>query len=115
MTAEAVFRREYGRCVATLIRFLGDIDAAEEAVQDAFNVAANRWLLDGPGALEGNTPHPGSGTETRNAWQLRAWPLRSGHGNFPDPGKFPAFPGSNPPGHVLLGAVRVAGEHVQAY
>ena len=54
MTVEAVFRREYGRCVATLIRFLGDIDAAEEAVQDAFTVAAARWPLDGlppnPGA-----------------------------------------------------------------
>ncbi len=51
---EAVFRREYGRCVATLIRFLGDIDAAEEAVQDAFTVAAARWPADGlppnPGA-----------------------------------------------------------------
>jgi RNA polymerase sigma-70 factor, ECF subfamily len=54
VTTEAVFRREYGRCVATLIRFLGDIDAAEEAVQDAFTVAAARWPLDGlppnPGA-----------------------------------------------------------------
>jgi RNA polymerase sigma-70 factor (ECF subfamily) len=54
VTAEAVFRREYGRCVATLIRFLGDIDAAEEAVQDAFTVAAARWPSDGlppnPGA-----------------------------------------------------------------
>jgi predicted RNA polymerase sigma factor len=29
VTVEAVFRREYGRCVATLIRSLGDIDAAE--------------------------------------------------------------------------------------
>jgi RNA polymerase sigma-70 factor, ECF subfamily len=54
VTVEAVFRREYGRCVATLIRFLGDIDAAEEAVQDAFTVAAARWPADGlppnPGA-----------------------------------------------------------------
>jgi RNA polymerase sigma-70 factor (ECF subfamily) len=54
VTAEAVFRREYGRCVATLIGFLGDIDAAEEAVQDAFTVAAARWPADGlppnPGA-----------------------------------------------------------------
>src|ERR1700722_4710236 len=54
VTAEAVFRREYGRCVATLIRFLGDIDAAEEAVQDAFTEAAARWPSDGlppnPGA-----------------------------------------------------------------
>jgi RNA polymerase sigma-70 factor (ECF subfamily) len=43
VTIEAVFRQEYGRCVATLIRFLGDIDAAEEAVQDAFTVAVQRW------------------------------------------------------------------------
>ena len=54
MAVEAVFRREYGRCVATLIRFLGDIDAAEEAVQDAFTAALARWPSDGqplnPGA-----------------------------------------------------------------
>jgi RNA polymerase sigma-70 factor, ECF subfamily len=54
VTVEAVFRREYGRCVAAVIRFLGDIDAAEEAVQDAFTVAAARWPSDGlppnPGA-----------------------------------------------------------------
>jgi RNA polymerase sigma-70 factor, ECF subfamily len=47
VTVEAVFRREYGRCVATLIRFLGDIEVAEEAVQDAFTVAAERWPADG--------------------------------------------------------------------
>ena len=40
---EGYFRREYGRCVATLIRFLGDIDLAEEAVQEAFAVALDRW------------------------------------------------------------------------
>ena len=54
VTVEAVFRREYGRCVATLIRLLGDIGAAEEAVQDAFAVAVARWPSDGlppnPGA-----------------------------------------------------------------
>ncbi len=37
------FRQEYGRCVATLVRFLGDIDMAEEAVQEAFTIAASRW------------------------------------------------------------------------
>ncbi|MDT4989902.1 MAG: polymerase sigma-70 factor, subfamily, partial [Micromonosporaceae bacterium] len=31
-----VYRAEYGRCVATLVRLLGDINLAEEAVQDAF-------------------------------------------------------------------------------
>lgn len=45
MTAdiEAVFRAEYGRAVAVLVRFLGDIDLAEEAVQDAFTTAVRRW------------------------------------------------------------------------
>ncbi|HLM30249.1 MAG TPA: RNA polymerase sigma factor [Solirubrobacterales bacterium] len=49
-----LFRRESGRAVATLIRVLGDFDAAEEAVQDAFVVALERWPTDGvpdnPGA-----------------------------------------------------------------
>ncbi|WP_246115883.1 RNA polymerase sigma factor [Trebonia kvetii] len=54
VTVEAVFRREYGRCVATLIRFLGDIDAAEEAVQDAFTVAVAKW------PAEGYPPNPGA-------------------------------------------------------
>ncbi|WP_028799464.1 RNA polymerase sigma factor [Streptomyces sp. 142MFCol3.1] len=40
---EAVFRAEYGRAVAVLIRFLGDIDLAEEAVQDAFTTALRKW------------------------------------------------------------------------
>lgn len=40
---EAVFRAEYGRAVSVLIRFLGDIDLAEEAVQDAFATAAATW------------------------------------------------------------------------
>ncbi|MFE2301929.1 RNA polymerase sigma factor [Streptomyces sp. NPDC059445] len=40
---EAVFRAEYGRAVAVLIRFLGDIDLAEEAVQDAFATAMAKW------------------------------------------------------------------------
>lgn len=40
---EAVFRAEYGRAVAVLVRFLGDIDFAEEAVQDAFTTALRTW------------------------------------------------------------------------
>ena len=40
---ERVFRAEYGRAVAVLVRHFGDIDLAEEAVQDAFVVAAERW------------------------------------------------------------------------
>src|SRR6266851_3729846 len=44
---EAVFRQEYGRAVAVLIRLFGDIDAAEEAVQDAFTAAVQRWPENG--------------------------------------------------------------------
>jgi RNA polymerase sigma-70 factor (ECF subfamily) len=40
---ERVFRSESGRAVASLVRFFGDIDLAEEAVQDAFVVALQRW------------------------------------------------------------------------
>ena len=40
---ERVFREEYGRAVAVLVRAFGDIDIAEEAVQDAFTVAVRRW------------------------------------------------------------------------
>ena len=46
-TVERAFRAEYGRAVAVLVRAFGDIDIAEEAVQDAFAVAAQRWPVDG--------------------------------------------------------------------
>jgi RNA polymerase sigma-70 factor (ECF subfamily) len=49
----AVFRREAGRCTATLIRVLGDIDLAEDAVAEAFTIAAERW------PAEGIPPNPG--------------------------------------------------------
>ena len=51
---ERTFREESGRALATLIRILGDFDLAEEAVQDAFVTAIERWPRDGvpdrPGA-----------------------------------------------------------------
>ena len=43
---ERMFREEYGRAVAVLVRHFGDIDVAEEAVQDAFTVAVQRWPSD---------------------------------------------------------------------
>jgi RNA polymerase sigma-70 factor, ECF subfamily len=42
-----VFREEYGRAVAVLVRVFGDIDIAEEAVQDAFAAAVQRWPATG--------------------------------------------------------------------
>ncbi len=44
---ELVFREAYGRAVATLIRVFGDITLAEDAVQDAFVVASDRWPIEG--------------------------------------------------------------------
>jgi RNA polymerase sigma-70 factor (ECF subfamily) len=44
---ERVFRAEYGRAVAVLVRVFGGIDVAEEAVQDAFTLAVKRWPRDG--------------------------------------------------------------------
>ncbi|HWF16037.1 MAG TPA: sigma-70 family RNA polymerase sigma factor [Acidimicrobiales bacterium] len=42
-----VFRREYGRAVSVLVRAFGDIDLAEEGVQEAFVVATERWAAEG--------------------------------------------------------------------
>ncbi|HKY14459.1 MAG TPA: hypothetical protein VJM33_06005, partial [Microthrixaceae bacterium] len=50
---DAVFRREAGRCIATLIRVLGDIDLAEDSVAEAFAIAAERW------PVTGIPPNPG--------------------------------------------------------
>jgi RNA polymerase sigma-70 factor, ECF subfamily len=44
---EQVFREEWGRVLASLIGFLGDFDLAEEAAQEAFAVAAERWPREG--------------------------------------------------------------------
>lgn len=46
-TVERVFREVYGQAVATLVRVFGDITLAEDAVQDAFVVASDRWPSDG--------------------------------------------------------------------
>ena len=44
---ERVFREEYGRAVSVLVRAFGDIELAEDGVQDAFTVAATRWAAEG--------------------------------------------------------------------
>src|SRR6267378_2941438 len=43
MRIDEIFREEYGRILATLIRLLGDFDAAEEALQEAFAAALEQW------------------------------------------------------------------------
>ncbi|PYO59210.1 MAG: RNA polymerase subunit sigma-24 [Candidatus Rokuibacteriota bacterium] len=48
MRIEEIFRAEHGRILATLIRLLGDIDVAEEALQEAFATALEQWPVAGP-------------------------------------------------------------------
>ena len=48
MDLATIYRAEYGRCVATLARLLGDINLAEEAVQDAFTTALQKWQTPPP-------------------------------------------------------------------
>src|SRR5712675_1332778 len=45
---EKIFRDEAGRTLATLIRLVGDFDLAEDALQDAFATALERWRADDP-------------------------------------------------------------------
>jgi len=47
VTIAQVFREEHGRAVAVLVRAFGDIDLAEECVQEAFATAVARWPVDG--------------------------------------------------------------------
>jgi RNA polymerase sigma-70 factor (ECF subfamily) len=44
---DAVYRSDWGRIVATLIRLVGDFDVAEEAAQEAFTIAVDQWPADG--------------------------------------------------------------------
>ena len=53
MTVEHAFRAEWGRAVAALARVLGDLQLAEDAVQDAFAIALERWPRDGTPAVPG--------------------------------------------------------------
>jgi RNA polymerase sigma-70 factor (ECF subfamily) len=53
-TLEQVFREEYGRIIATLIRISGSFDLAEEALQEAFTSATAKW------EHEGTPNHPGA-------------------------------------------------------
>ena len=55
---DRAFREQWGRVLAALIGFLGDFDLAEEAAQEAFAIAAERWPRDGA------PEHPG-------AWLVR--------------------------------------------
>lgn len=73
MGVEQTFRLERGRAVATLVRLFGDIDVAEEAVQEAFVVAQQRW------STTGVPPNPGGWIVTT----ARTGPSTDCGGNLP--------------------------------
>ena len=60
---DQTFRDEWGSVLAALIGFLGDFDLAEEATQEAFAIAAERWPRDGEPA-------------NRRAWLVRTAAIR---------------------------------------
>ena len=47
VTVDEVYRADWGRIVATLIRLVGDFDVAEDAAQEAFATAAEQWRVSG--------------------------------------------------------------------
>src|SRR6266700_1754571 len=44
---EALYRSDWGRIVAALIRLVGDFEVAEEAAQEAFTAGVNQWRISG--------------------------------------------------------------------
>src|SRR5882762_23152 len=74
---EKIFRDETGRALATLIRLVGDFDLAEDALQDAFATALERWpaaeLPSNPrawlvnGTQQGDRPGPPANHVSRQA------------------------------------------------
>src|ERR1700730_16831013 len=46
-TIDAIYRSDWGRIVATLIRLVDDFDVAEEAAQEAFAAAVDQWRTSG--------------------------------------------------------------------
>jgi RNA polymerase sigma-70 factor (ECF subfamily) len=95
---DEAFRAEWGRITATLIRFTGDWDLAEECTQDAFARALDRWPVDGvprqPGAWLTTTARNRAVDRLRRAAaetaRLRALaPLEGGPAQMDEPDRFP--------------------------
>jgi len=73
---EEVFREHWGRVVAGLIGFLGDFDVAEEAAQEAFAIAAERWRSERTAAR--GRPAPGRSPAPARRPRGRVVPRRLG-------------------------------------
>ena len=71
-TIETLYRSESGRILATLVRLLGDLDLAEEAMHEAFAAALETWPRTGLPDLARSAPVPASSVsgEARTAADL---------------------------------------------
>ncbi len=91
---ERAYRESSGRAVATLVRFFGDIDLAEEAVQEAFTIAIERWpdtgIPDNPGGWIVTTAR----NKARD--RLRRESFRSSRETEATRLRLPAAPGAEP-------------------
>jgi hypothetical protein len=72
------FGADYGRAVAVLVRVLGDVDLAEDAVQDAFAEAVRRWLADGPPPSPAGLDHHHRGATGRSIGCAARSPAKTG-------------------------------------
>ena len=83
---DRLYRTESRRVLATLIRLLGDFDLAEEALQDAFTAAAERWPRDGVPANPGRgwSRPAASRPSTRCGAAPGSTPARAGRRRRPD-------------------------------
>ena len=75
---DAIYRAESRRVLATLIRLLGDFDLAEEALQDAFAAAVERWPREGAPANQQQSN--GTQSESAHVQALQFLPLSPEHG-----------------------------------
>jgi RNA polymerase sigma-70 factor, ECF subfamily len=95
-----IFREESGRSLAALIRTFGDIDVAEDAVQEAFAVALDRWPRDGV------PPNPGGWITTTARNHAIDRLRREARGRELLSEVAVLSPGSNAPGKPEVGAVQ---------
>ena len=97
---EAVYREDWGKIIATLIRMVGDFDLAEESAQQAFAAAVDQWAKDGV-------------PDYPRAWIIQAARFRAIDqirrrrfeqqldGNAPEPAELPAYDGTDIPDDQL--------------
>src|ERR671913_1227658 len=94
---ERAFREAHGQAVATLVRLFGDLTLAEDAVQDAFVIAMDRWPGDGlpenPAGWIVTTARNRATDVVRRERRGRRPPQQGAAG--PPPGGPPAGPGSS--------------------